>query len=103
MPRKYVPELRSFPKEYIFEPWRAPLDVQEAAGCVIGRDYPEPCVDHEAVFEENVGKLRQFFNSEKREIFELFLNDKNVIKSASTQEYKFYTFARVLEAEFDDF
>lgn len=79
------------------------MDVQETAGCVIGRDYPEPCVDHDAVFEENVGKLRQFFNSEKREIFELFLNDKNVIKSASTQEYKFYTFARILEAEFDDF
>lgn len=55
------------------------------------------------VFEENVAKLKQFFNSEKREIFELFLNDKNVVKSASTQEYNYYTFARVLEAEFDDF
>ncbi len=23
-----------------------PPEVQEAAGCVIGRDYPEPIVDH---------------------------------------------------------
>ena len=25
---------------------RMPIEVQEAAGCVIGRDYPEPIVDH---------------------------------------------------------
>ena len=44
--RRYVPELREVPDEHVREPWSMPPEVQEAAGCVIGRDYPEPIVDH---------------------------------------------------------
>jgi len=44
--RRYVPELRDVPDRYLAEPWTMPDDVQRACGCVIGRDYPEPIVDH---------------------------------------------------------
>jgi deoxyribodipyrimidine photo-lyase len=44
--RRYLPELARVPHEFLSEPWRMPEDVQRAAGCVIGRDYPEPIVDH---------------------------------------------------------
>ncbi len=44
--RKYVPELASVPDEYLAEPWTMPASVQQSVGCVIGRDYPEPIVDH---------------------------------------------------------
>ena len=44
--RRYVPELREVPDRYLAEPWTMPDDVQRAAGCVIGTDYPEPIVDH---------------------------------------------------------
>jgi len=44
--RRYVPELRDVPDEHIREPWAMPGEVQEAAGCAIGRDYPAPIVDH---------------------------------------------------------
>lgn len=44
--RRYVPELREVPDEYLAEPWSMPADVQHEAGCVIGEDYPEPIVDH---------------------------------------------------------
>jgi deoxyribodipyrimidine photo-lyase len=44
--RRYIPELRDVPIEYLAEPWTMPSSVQEEAGCVIGRDYPEPIVDH---------------------------------------------------------
>ena len=44
--RRYVPELRSVPDEHLAEPWLMPEEVQRAAGCVIGEDYPEPIVDH---------------------------------------------------------
>ncbi|KAK1156057.1 cryptochrome-2-like [Acipenser oxyrinchus oxyrinchus] len=37
--RKYIPLLRKFPVEYIYEPWKAPLSIQERAGCIV-RDYP---------------------------------------------------------------
>jgi len=44
--RRYVPELRDVPGEFLAEPWRMPEAVQSESGCVIGRDYPEPIVDH---------------------------------------------------------
>jgi deoxyribodipyrimidine photo-lyase len=44
--RRHVPELAEVPDEYLSEPWKMPAEVQERAGCVIGRDYPEPIVDH---------------------------------------------------------
>ena len=40
-----------FPAQYIYEPWKAPLSMQRAAGCVIGTDYPAPIVDHDEVTE----------------------------------------------------
>jgi deoxyribodipyrimidine photo-lyase len=43
--RRYLPELARVPHEFLSEPWRMPEEVQRAAGCVIGRDYPEPIVD----------------------------------------------------------
>jgi deoxyribodipyrimidine photo-lyase len=44
--RRYVPELRDVPDEHLREPWKMPAAVQREAGCVVGRDYPEPIVDH---------------------------------------------------------
>lgn len=44
--RRWVPELAGVPDGRLAEPWRMTPDEQSAAGCVIGRDYPEPIVDH---------------------------------------------------------
>ena len=44
--RRWVPELRGVPAGRLAEPWRMTGDEQAAAGCVIGRDYPAPIVDH---------------------------------------------------------
>jgi deoxyribodipyrimidine photo-lyase len=46
--RKYVPELAQVADERIHAPWRMDPAEQERAGCIIGRDYPAPVVDHEA-------------------------------------------------------
>jgi len=51
--KRYVPQLKNFPIEYIYTPWEAPLEVQEEAGCIIGKDYPLPIVDHDKVVESN--------------------------------------------------
>ena len=96
--RKYVKELRDFPTEYIFEPWKAPLDVQEKANCIIGKDYPEPIVDHDEVYRENQEKLVRYFNLEKREIFETFLNDKYVLKPANLEEFQNFIYTVYLES-----
>ena len=50
--RRYVPELRDVPAAYLGEPWTMPPDVQRDAGCVIGRDYPKPIVNHAAARRE---------------------------------------------------
>ena len=44
--RRYVPELASLAKRHIHSPWLMSPSEQEAAGLVIGRDYPLPMVDH---------------------------------------------------------
>jgi deoxyribodipyrimidine photo-lyase len=44
--RRWLPELARVPGRFIHQPWRMPLEVQREAGCIIGRDYPVPIVDH---------------------------------------------------------
>ncbi len=44
--RRFVPELSRVPDEKVHEPWTMTPEEQRAAGCVIGRDYPAPIVDH---------------------------------------------------------
>ncbi len=44
--RRWVPELRTVADERLAEPWRMSAEEQAGAGCRLGRDYPEPIVDH---------------------------------------------------------
>jgi cryptochrome len=77
----------------LFEPWKAPLNIQEAAGCIIGRDYPLPCIEHEQATRENSKKMRNFFNSILNEDFEKFLKKK--LKPSNVEEYKAFIFASI--------
>lgn len=44
--RRWLPEIAALPDKYIHQPWLAPEKVMAAAGLRLGRDYPEPLVDH---------------------------------------------------------
>jgi deoxyribodipyrimidine photo-lyase len=44
--RKYVPELINVPDQYLNEPWKMTEDQQKEAKCIVGKDYPEPIVNH---------------------------------------------------------
>jgi deoxyribodipyrimidine photo-lyase len=46
--RRWVPELERVPDGRLSEPWQMSGEEQSASGCVIGRDYPEPIIDHAA-------------------------------------------------------
>lgn len=44
--KKYVRELENVPEKFIHEPWKMNINEQKACGVIIGKDYPEPIVDH---------------------------------------------------------
>ena len=56
--RRHVPELREVPDEHLREPWKMPPEVQGAAGCVIGSDYPAPIVDRREARAEALERYR---------------------------------------------
>ncbi|KAG7393018.1 Cryptochrome-2 [Phytophthora pseudosyringae] len=59
--RKYVPALSKMPVKYIYEPWKAPMTVQHAAGCLIGKDYPFPIVDHKIAMRRCMAGMKKSY------------------------------------------
>ena len=63
--RKYIPQLKKYPSQFIYEPWKAPLSVQKACNCIIGQDYPRPIVDHDVVRKANLAKMAAAYAANK--------------------------------------
>ncbi|XP_018586695.2 cryptochrome circadian regulator 5 [Scleropages formosus] len=59
--RKYLPILKKFPAEYIYEPWKSPRSLQERAGCIVGKDYPKPIVEHEVISKKNIQRMKMAY------------------------------------------
>ncbi|KAF7843292.1 (6-4)DNA photolyase [Senna tora] len=59
--RHFLPVLKDMPKEYIYEPWTAPLSVQTKANCIIGKDYPMPVVSHDSAIKECRRKMGEAY------------------------------------------
>ena len=55
--RRYVPELATVSDRHIHAPWRMGRPEQEAAGVLIGRDYPAPVIDHAAARERTLARF----------------------------------------------
>ncbi len=56
--RKYVPELTDVPIEYLAEPHKMSPMLQREIGCIVGRHYPAPIVEHAPAY--NTAKTRMF-------------------------------------------
>lgn len=46
--RRWIPELSKLPDKWIHEPWAAPAETLARAGVELGRNYPQPIVEHAA-------------------------------------------------------
>ena len=63
--RHFLPVLKDMPKKYIYEPWTAPPEVQRAAKCVVGVDYPRPVVVHQDVNKQLIGRMAAAYKANK--------------------------------------
>ena len=63
--RHWLPQLAKFPAKYIYEPWKAPIADQRAAGCLIGTDYPKPIVAHETIVKTNMDRMNKAYAKDK--------------------------------------
>lgn len=61
--RKYIPQLKLYPDKYIYEPWKAPINLQRQYECVVGVDYPSRIVIHEDVLPVNMEKMKRAYGS----------------------------------------
>jgi deoxyribodipyrimidine photo-lyase len=50
--KKWVPELKNMPNEFLHKPWELEIKHQEAIKIIIGKDYPKPIVNHSNARDE---------------------------------------------------
>ncbi|MGW8224470.1 MAG: cryptochrome/photolyase family protein [Anaerolineales bacterium] len=60
--RQWIPELSEVPQKYIHTPWLMPDDIQKRSNCLVGRDYPQPLVEHGFARE----RILDVYNQAKR-------------------------------------
>lgn len=63
--RKYVPELRLYPANLVYEPWKASPQQQKQYKCVLGQAYPHRVVIHEVVSKTNMGRMAAAYKKHK--------------------------------------
>ncbi len=55
--RRYCPELMHVPSEYLAEPHKMPSNLQHRVGCIIGKHYPLPIVEHAKAYRNARSRL----------------------------------------------
>ena len=55
--RRWVPELKDMPDQWLFKPWKAPAEVLRKARVELDKDYPRPIVDHKEARESALAAL----------------------------------------------
>ncbi len=67
--RRYVPELRAVPLKFLHHPSLMPPVLQKEIGCIIGKQYPSPLIDHAeaaAEYKRAYGAVQQKARSRLR-------------------------------------
>lgn len=61
--KRYIPELKNLPQEYIHQPWKMPMELQEKLKCIIGVNYPAPIVNLKEASDRNLEAMQRLRDS----------------------------------------
>ncbi len=56
--RQWISALKNIPDAFIHEPWKMPKNIQRETSCVLGKDYPNPIVDHQYARQRALDKYK---------------------------------------------
>lgn len=68
--RRWVPELARLPDKYVHKPWMAPTALLGQSGIVLGRDYPQPLVDHDTARKAALAAFAALRNDDSKAVGE---------------------------------
>ena len=73
--RSWVPELKAVPEPWVHQPWKMSGPLQSNFGCILGKDYPKPIVDHEITAKLARQRIKaasqgKDFRAESRQVFD---------------------------------
>jgi deoxyribodipyrimidine photo-lyase len=60
--RRWVPELRALPDEWLQWPWEAPAAILAESGIELGHTYPQPLIDHREARSRALAALHEIKN-----------------------------------------
>ena len=82
--KRYIPELRFVPAQWIHTPWLLPLNLQREYGVILDRDYPRPVVDHEAAAQFAKEQVYQTKRSPEAKRFNKRIIEKHASRRRTT-------------------
>ncbi|CAG2244399.1 CRY [Mytilus edulis] len=85
--RRYLPVLKDMPLRYLFEPWKAPLAVQQKAHCIVGKDYPHPIVNHKEASNECASAMNKMTSGGTESILMACLAYRNIARERGAASY----------------
>ncbi len=57
--RRWIPQLDALPTKFVHEPWTASMETQLSCNVLLGRDYPQPIVDHGVARKDALSAYQQ--------------------------------------------
>jgi cryptochrome len=61
--KRYIPELRSLPENYVHTPWMTPMNIQEECEIILGQNYPLPMIDLTQMMQINCERMKNIRES----------------------------------------